>query len=296
MINNMEKLGKIKNIGITAAIFTALLTGNAHASELSSAARNLDTSVNKLVEVKDDLSVEEEVAYRKQVVSDALTLSLKEIESARKKLSNMDFDEEDILYSIKSSFLEWLDTEEDYYKEALRRLDLSEENSETVKNFAKEIRSHRDDSYDNEMAKTLEFIFAMETSRLTETASQRWAKINTDLGKIEKAGLIEKDFFAAMMNEAGKLIDNARSLLNRSIDVIKENYIRETEEDTEDAVDTETPAETLSVLSVDDNAVIEEESLPSPQELCEAAIVNLKSSYGEFVKISASVKKILGLP
>jgi hypothetical protein len=287
--------GKIKKISLTAIVAALMLISfagqqTAFASELSSATENLSASTNQLIEAKDGagenaLSEEEDIAYRKRVVSDALTLSFKEVESARAKLGSIKLDEESDLGKIKKNILDWLDTQEKYFREAENKLSSEELDLEGIKNLARDIKAHRDENYNKDLGNALNFILALETSKLTDTASDRWNKISSDLQKIEKAGLIKKDLFSAEMAEAKEMINGARALAEKSLSIAKDIYLPAPEE--EDAVKTST---------VTDKATVAAEEIPDSRELCEAAIVNLKSGYGEFVKISASVKKLLKLP
>ena len=288
--------GKIKKISLMALIAAFMIPVSANgqvasASELSSATENLSASTNQLIEAKDGagenaLSEEEDIAYRKKVVSDALALSFKEIESARAKLGSIKLDEESDLGKIKKAILDWLDTQEKYFREAEGKLSSEGLDLEGVKNLAKDIKAHRDESYNEDLGNALNFILSLETSKLADTASDRWDKIASDLQKIEKAGLIKKDLFAAEMAEAKKMIDGARALVGRSFAIAKDIYLPAPEE--------EGAAEEAQAVS--DTASVAAEEIPSARDLCEAAIVNLKSGYGEFVKISASVKKLLKLP
>lgn len=288
--------GKIKKISLMALIAAFMIPVSANgqvasASELSSATENLSASTNQLIEAKDGagenaLSEEEDIAYRKKVVSDALALSFKEIESARAKLGSIKLDEESDLGKIKKAILDWLDTQEKYFREAEGKLSSEGLDLEGVKNLAKDIKAHRDESYNEDLGNALNFILSLETSKLADTASDRWDKIASDLQKIEKAGLIKKDLFAAEMAEAKKMIDGARALVGRSFAIAKDIYLPAPEE--------ESAAEEAQAVS--DTASVAAEEIPSARDLCEAAIVNLKSGYGEFVKISASVKKLLKLP
>ncbi|MFA5052691.1 MAG: hypothetical protein WC565_01380 [Parcubacteria group bacterium] len=260
-----------------------------HASELSSATENLSSSTTELIEAKDSaaanvLSPEEELASRKKVVADALSLSLKEVEAARTKLNSANIEEESDLATIRSSILEWLDLEEKYFKEAEDELTSDDLNLEEVKSLAKDVKAHRDESYNDNLTDALNFIFVLETSKLTDTANERWVRINDDLQKIEKAGLIKKDLFVSEMAEARKMIDGARALVERSFTIIREIYLPAPKEEAEMSA------------PIEDESVIAEEKIPSVKDLCSAAIVNLKSGYAEFIKISTAVKKLLKLP
>jgi hypothetical protein len=282
-----DKIKKFSLIALIAAFTVPSAAGwhVAHAAGLSAATENLSASTNQLIEAKDSsaagvLSEEEDIAYRKKVVSDALSLSFKEIESARGKLDSAKFGEESDFSKIKESILEWLDAQEKWFHEAEEKLSVDKLDLEGIKNLAKEIKDHRDESYNGELTNALNFILSIETRKLTDTASDRWDKISSDLQKIEKAGLIKKGSFAAEMAEAKRMIDGARALVDRSFSIAESIYL---------------PAEEESI-EPSDGLVVAAEEIPNSRELCEAAIVNLKSGYGEFVKISASVKKLLKLP
>ena len=276
---------KIKKIFLIALIAAFAVPSVSSASELSSATQSLSASTNQLIEAKDSaaagvLSEEEDIAYRKEVVSDALSLSFKEIESAREKLNSYEFEEESDFGKIKKSVLEWLDEQEKWFRDAESKISAEKLGLEEVKDIAKEIKARRDESYNAGLANALNFILAIETQKLTNTAGDRWNKISSDLGKIEKAGLIKEGLFSAKMTEAKKMIDGARALVERSLSVTKDIYLPD-EEKSE---------------PVSDEAAVTAEEFPSARDLCEAAIVNLKSGYGEFVGISASIKKLLKLP
>jgi len=279
-----DKIKKIFLIALIAAFAIPSSAGwRTYASELSSATQSLSASTNQLIEAKDSaaagvLSEEEDIAYRKEVVSDALSLSFKEIESAREKLNSYEFEEESDFGKIKKSVLEWLDEQEEWFRDAESKISAEKLSLEEVKDIAKEIKARRDESYNAELANALNFILAIETQKLTNTAGDRWNKISSDLGKIEKAGLIKEGLFSAKMAEAKKMIDGARALVERSLSVTRGIYLPAEEE------------------SVSDEAAVAAEEIPSARDLCEAAIVNLKSGYGEFVGISASIKKLLKLP
>lgn len=287
---------------ITKNIFALILVGLfaipsvSSASNLSSVTESLNVSTNQLIEAKDGsaanvLSEEEDINYRKKVVSDAIALSFKEIESTRKKLSSIELDDESDSNKIRLLIVEWLDAQEKYFHEAEDKLSAKNLSLDDVKNIAREIKIYRDENYNNDLISALNFILALETSRLTNVSVDRWNKISSDLAKIEGAGLIKKDQFLSEMTEAKKMIDGSRSLSDKALIIIKDLYLPPIEEDSEEDL---TQEETEKI----DEAPIEaeKEKTPSARELCEAAIINLKSAYGEFVKISASLKKLLKLP
>jgi len=313
MNNSQQNFKKHCLISVSIALLLMFLIPVSFASELTSAAEDLDTSVSELIEAKDEINaeempIEEQVLKRKEVVSDALDLSLKEISSIKEKIASAYIsEEEEELIAIKEYIINWLENEESYFKGAQDDLDaIEKDNLDAVKELAKDIKLHWEGNYIIEFKKALNFVFTLETSRLTNTAFERWDKISKDLEKIEKARLINEGYFNNEMNEAKKLIEGSRSLLSKALDSIKREYnIPKEEKELPPSDETGLKATTFNSaenieekqeITEEDEDVLEEESLPSPNELCEAAIINLKSGYGEFVKISIAVKKLLKLP
>ena len=168
------------------------------------------------------MSEEEDINYRKKVVSDAIALSFKEIESTRKKLSSIELDDESDSNKIRLLIIEWLDAQEKYFHEAEDKLSAKNLSLDDVKNIAREIKTYRDENYNNDLISALNFILALETSRLTNVSADRWNKISSDLAKIEGAGLIKKDQFLSEMTEAKKMIDGSRSLSDKALIIIKD--------------------------------------------------------------------------
>lgn len=260
--------------GLTAA------TSVAEASTMESAVQNLNTSLNQLVTAKDDatagdqLTPEEDLAFRKKVVNDALTLSLKEIEDIRAKLDSLKFSEKSAENAMKKQFIGDLGEFEAYYRDLQGKLD-KETDVEKIKDIARGAKAYREETYSPVISKALEFILSFQTDKLVASADVRYGKIETDIKKLEKADFIEPGYFDRQMSESKKLISDARGLVDKAkIAVVKK------EEDKPSSAD-------------DKNADIKKVASPTPRELCEAALVNLKSSYSIFVDISGSVKKIL---
>ena len=149
---------------------------------------------------------------------------------------------------------------------------------EKIKDMARGAKIYREETYSPIVAKALEFILAFQTDKLVTGADVRYGKIETDIKKLEKADFIRTGFFSREMGESKKLISDARGLVEKA----KSEVISPDEGAKEDASDEKATDAGKEVA-------------PTPRELCEAALVNLKSSYGIFVEISASVKKILKL-
>jgi len=285
---------QIKIILAFALVMAFVTPSIASASTLPDARQNLNESVNRLIEARDsdsenNLSEQNNITNRKKVISDVLALSRQEIESVRARLSATHIDRESQLWTVRKIILQWLDSEEKYFKEIEGRLN-SELSLNEVKDLAREIQNHRNESYNANLANALDFIFALRTLRLTDIASNRWDRISSDLQRIERAGLIRVNLFAPEMSEARAMIDKARSLVEKSLVQIKNIYLPILEEK---------PTPLVTEVNDDDTTdttIEDKQTTPTVRKLCEEAIDNLKIGYDAFVRISVTVRRLLRLP
>jgi len=264
---------------LTLAI-VAVMTSKTDASVIESAVKNLDSSLSQLVTAKDEvsseksLSPEEDLAFRKKVVNDALVLSFGEIEEIKSKLESFKFEEKSRESDLRKGFFADLGEFEASYRDLQGRLD-KETDVEKIKDVARYAKEYREETYSPVITNILDFILTFQTNKLAENAGIRYEKIETDIKKLEKAGFIEIGYFGRQMGEARKFISDAKESADKARSIVtKEDSNKEEAENSED-IDAKTP--------------------PTPRELCEDALVNLKSGYNTFVDISGSVKKILKL-
>jgi len=285
---------KIKIIFIFV-LFTAFATPSVASASilpiLSTLRQNLNESVNRLIEAREGDSInasseQNNLTHRKKIISDVLALSIQEIVSVREKLNVAHIDKESQLWTIRETILQWLDSEEKYFKEIEKRLD-NDLSLDEVKDLAREIQYHRNQNFNANLTNALDFILILRTLRLTDIAENRWNRINTSLQRIERAGLIRVNAFASQMLEAKERIDKARSLTKKSLALIKNIYLPVSEEDS-----------TALVAEIsDENIVIKnEQESPSIRELSKTAIDNLKLGHDEFAQISVAVRRLLRLP
>lgn len=271
-----------KKISLSLVLIISFFTffQKAEAADLKSAAKSLDSSLNDLIQAKDDsssqnkLSEEEDIAYRKKIILSAINLSFKEISSLEEKLKGLSLEEKSDSFVIRTKMLDFLKSADAYYKEAEKNLDGSKVSLEKIKDLAKSIKEYRDGSYDPEVLKMLDFVVIFQTERLIGNTNDRWDKIDSDIKKLDKANLIDAADFAKDMNSAKEGINSAKTLVSKAKTIF---------------IEANKPKEAASVKNEEKIA----EDSPTPKELCETALVNLKSSYDYFVKTSSGVKKSL---
>jgi uncharacterized protein YfkK (UPF0435 family) len=288
------------------------------AAETDANTEDLNQSVNQLIEVKDDKSISEaerlakELEARKQVVKDALSLSLKEISGLETSLKALKSKDERVIAFQKSS-LEYLESAKAFYEEKAELVD-SIEDLEEIKSLAQTIKDYRDAGYNTTTERINNFLLLSQTDNLIKVAQTRWTKIDADLNKLERGQFISYGYFDANMEKAQKYINDAADLSNEA----KEHILKEFDEEVavKEAAEAAIPVEdndsapiTMLGSGAGETPGLENQlpaptsntektepattSVVNPKELAEASLTNLKSSYDVFLKISQSVKKIL---
>ncbi len=237
---------------------------------------SLEKSVNELLTAKDStdsaLSPEEELKHRKNIVVSASKLALEEIDSFRKKINDLK-PTEDYFKSQKDEFLKILDSLEIHYDSVIKN---AEEITEVdkIKELAIIEKNYRETEYVIYSNKILQFILIFQTESLVKSAEIRYEKIGSDLGKLEKANLINANSYSKDMEEAQKSIAASRTWIEKA-----KTSLTPKEEEV-----------SVQVMTLGKKAT----ATPTTEELRTASIINLKSAYENFIKISTSVKKTLG--
>ena len=265
-------------------------------AEIKANAENLTTSVNQLIEVKDDKSMSDaerlakELEARKQVVKDALSLSLKEISSLETSLKALKTKDERVL-DFQSSSLEYLESAKTFYKEQSDVVDKLASMDE-VKALAQKIKDYRDAGYNKKIERVTNFLLLNQIDGLIATAETRWQKIDSDLKKLERGAFVSPGYFDANMQKAKKYISDATNLgADAKEQILKEFEAEKISAEEKLSLTTASPSEDKT--QVQDNIPEIAPKVVNPKELAEASLTNLKSSYDIFLKISQSVKKIL---
>jgi hypothetical protein len=283
-------------IAVSLASLIMLCGQPAAAAENETA--DLSASVNQLIEVKDDKSLTEserlikELEARKQVIKDALALSLKEIDGLETSFKAIKTKDERVNAFQKASF-EYLESAKIFYEEQTSTID-DLPDIEAVKAEAQTIKDYRNADYNAKISRITNFLLLNQTGELIKVAETRWQKIDSDLTKLERGQFISAGYFDTNMQKAQKYINDAVSLSNDAKEQILEDFEAE-----------QTPAEEEPKLMATErteapaltgSGAIEIEAEPevvNPKELIAASLTNLKSSYDVFLQISQSVKKIL---
>lgn len=276
-----NNFAKIKYIIPVLALSFVIAGQPAKAASLESATKDLDTAVKQFINAKDEntndnLSAEDELSYRKKIVSSAIDLSTKEIEGTKTKLIayNLTKDEKD-LDKLRTQSIESLNILLINYQDFSDKLDAVIDIN-GLKDIAQSLKNYRESTHNPALAQAIDLSLLLQSRQLSVSAENRWDKIDSDIKKLDRANLIQGKLFIKMMTEAKSHINNAEKLTDKTRELMT-------------APVKEVTTEEIKPLTSD-----KEEIKPkTARELSESALTELKSSYDIFIKISNSIKKSL---
>lgn len=248
--------------GIATPLLGALVLGIKPAL----AAGDSPTSTIASIDNGAGLTSEEKLAKSKEDLTKALDLSLKKVDGLRGRLNELNFPESSRETELKNKALSNLDIYTDYYNKAKENLE-KKSSLEEVKDLAKEIKEHRDTTYTPGVEEIVRFVLVFYNEEVLGVANDRLSKIETDVKKLDKLGVIEEGDFRGKLDEASKLLQKAADLQGEAKEII------------------------LGATSTD----LALEKKPSAKDMIENSLNNVKSVYTIFLELNQSVKKALGL-
>lgn len=218
------------------------------------------------VEDVGNLAPEEKLARAKEDLTKALDLSLKKVESLKNRLNDLNFPELSREEELKQETLKNLDDYARYYNEAKESLE-KKDNLEEVKNLAKDVREYRDTTYTPGVEKIVRFVLVFYNEEVLGVANDRLGKIEADVKKLDKLGVIKEGDFRGKLDEAAKLLGEAVKLQGEAKKII------------------------LATTSTE----LVKEKKPTAKEMIETSLNDVKTVYDIFLGLNQSVKKALGL-
>jgi len=273
------------------AIIGILLMGILANPLVVSAQEKTDDSFVIAVNGDENLSDAEKLTLAKDGLEKALSLALEKVTNLTNELNSREFDEESTENTLKSAYLEDLNSYATYYSESLEK-SKSLEDLESVQNLAKEIKDYRDTTYGPGVERIVEFVLVFYSEDVINKANERLEKVSEDIGKLEGLGLIEKgtfdeklEFMKTSLEEASRL-----RLIAKDIVVI---LPQEDTTSTSEGLLIDTEAEIATTTNIDGSEITTEEE--SAQSLLEQSLNDVKGVYEVFVEISRSVKETLGI-
>lgn len=254
-------------------------------SDIKQATEPVQKSVNTLVTILDDdtLSAVEketqELAARKQVLKDALTLSIAETKELLANLKGLPaFEKESKESGMQSAFIGALQSYASYYEQQLKKVD-DLGSTDEVKSLAQEIKTYRETIHNPNVQQVVDFVLLFHNRDIITIAATRHGKIVSDIRKLENKGLIDEGMFDRSLTEADTYIDEADDL-NKSA---KEMMFSIKEE------------QPIDTTALEENVIEEAKEEPTVRDTILKSFDDIKSAYAIFLTISREVRSILGL-
>ncbi len=214
-----------------------------------------------------NLAPEEKLAKAKEDLTKALDLSLKKVESLKTRLNELNFPPESREQELKTQALKELDDYARYYNETKGHLDKATSLDE-VKELARQVKEYRDTTYTSGVEKIVKFISVFYNEEILGVANDRRDKIEGDIKKLDKFGVIKEGDFRKKLDETGKLLKEAAELQGDAKQMI---------------------------LSATSTTATTKNKGSSTKEMIEQSFNNVKTVYGIFLELNQEVKKALGL-
>lgn len=266
----------LKRVVLVAGVATSLTGSFVLGIEPALATSPSSTVVSAVVSADSNpgLAPEEKSARAKEDLTKALDLSLKKVSGLKSRLNELNFPKVSREEELKNEALRNLDAYTDYYSRA--KEDLEKKNSlEEVKDLAKDVKEHRDTIYTPGVEEIIRFVLVFYNEEVLGIANDRLSKIETDVKKLDKLGVIKEDDFRGKLDETRKLLQEATNLQGEAKEII------------------------LSATSTDlrgDNGFGRlTTGKPSAKDMIENSLNNVKGVYAIFLELNQAVKKALGL-
>lgn len=257
-------------------------------SSIQDASSKIESSHGVLLDIKDSASItdaekdEKSIVARKNIIRDAISLALIEIENVNLSLSKLPpFEAGSTEAKLKLNYTEELAVYSAYYKEKTANLEKII-TIEEAKALAKEIADYRSGIYNPSIEKMGEFSLIFYAAETMNTATIRLSKMIADLLKLDKLNIYKIASIQPQLDKAAELIKNSSKtyLQARSLVLVVPAPILE-----------EAP------LAPEETSLETEAAEPQPtaKELIEASLTDIKLTYDIFIQISQTVRKSLGL-
>jgi hypothetical protein len=282
-------------VSLLVISYWLLVISPAHAeTKLETKLENVKGQVENLVTAKDEKSMSE-LALRVETFKKVIEFSVSETKNLKIKLLALEgLSKEEVAWREKmikefDSFLNLYKNRETAIENA-RNIDI-----EGIKSLAADFKEWRETAYLPIAERVNEFLLIYQEENAVSIAMRRWARINEDITKLEKAKIKGVEDLRKLLNDAEKLIKEGGELNEKAAISFRENYIMTS---TSTATSTEaTPAaratttEDISLESATSTPPIIQP--PSIRDLVENSLIDIKDAYRVFIEMSNLVRKLL---
>jgi len=266
---------------------TTLYT-QAASSPVEKTVETVKEQIDTLISAKDEKKESEDtLELRVEILTKALDISLEEAKDLKSKLSEIKEDDEKKVEWIKNSITK-LDEIIAYYESQRKIVEKNEFTSiEDIKTLANEIKTWREEKSKETIELIHEFFLLKEQKSAIDIAEARYAKIKTDIEKLERFKMKVGDAKKLLEKSNGK-IKEGMNAWNTAYDAFWKKVIPPEKKAGEDIKILKT-IETRTLASTES----EKELVISTKDLVKESLGKIKETYQIFLEISNSVRKLL---
>ena len=287
---------------VTSLIWGAAPRAHAQAPAMQKAFEEVKTKLDDLVSAKDE-NLADDLALRIQVFKKVVEFSVEEAKTLKVKLLSTELAgvDKDALAEWKKRTEKGLADAGRYYQDTLETLATTTTplDLQNIKALAASFKEWRDASFIPLADEVEKFLLASGQARALEVTSSRFAKIENDIRKLERAKIKGVDKLSALLAKARAHLEtafaayrNAESLFAKIIapPVIVVNKKPAAISPTTIVGTSTDPAATSSEALAEGK---DEEPPPTLRDEIQASLDAVKQTYRTFLEMSAEVKKIL---
>ncbi|MFH1188589.1 MAG: hypothetical protein V1652_01960 [bacterium] len=269
-------------------------------SEIKTAVTPVETSLNTLITIRDNDKLpakekeEQELVARKEVLKEALTLSIDETNNLLDSLNKLsEFKKDSQESGMRNAFTGMLQSYIAYYEQQLEKADKLATIAD-IKTLAQEIKTYRETIHNPNVQHIVDFILLSRDESIIEIAKVRFGKIVSDIRKLERNSFIEYGTFDESLNTANAFIIKAESLHKQAKDIL----FAEPSAITSTATTIKLEQQTIATTSEGNDVIAIDSETPeeiSVRDIIMTSFDNIKSAYSIFITISKNARSLLGI-
>ena len=225
-------------------------------------------AVQKLLELKDDTTISAkdreklEFQLKKSIVADIIDISGTQLNDAREQMQKTAFPQSEDWNEVKKFISVSLDEYDTYYKDARQSLRANDLTLDAVKDIAKKIEEKKTSEIDVFLRKTANIGTTFGISDILKRADERLKKVESDVDKVYAQKLTQKGDLKNSFQKAAEAVGNARTLNNRTKEIILNIYTATTSSSTQ----TSTSSDFMISFEKDVQTFLNEKSTSTPSE------------------------------
>jgi hypothetical protein len=262
------------------------------ATQIGNDISSINQKVAQLIAIRSDNSLTsteknaKEFQVQRDILNGVIDLSNNEIASAKDKLNALPkFNEDSPESKLRSGYLDKLASYSAYFNAAENKI-IEAADIDNLKAIAADIKNFRSGGYNDEIQNIITFTLIYYDADIIATAQTRLDKLKIDISKLQNLGLLRKDFQQDSLAKAASLINEASELQNQAKEIVLEPPQTATNEiigetATSDKANTDAGSTTVQP--------------PTPRDLINKSISEIKNVYDIFLQISKDIGKTLGL-